>query len=99
MRKPSWPTCHRQGTPKRAHLLELFFDEEVKAEICRRFDLADGLKADDPFFREKREVAFQRFLGYDYVLGQLPVWWLRRNPLKTADTAAMPHVGGRAVHG
>jgi len=79
----------RRGTPKRAYLLELFFDGEVKDAICERFGLTAGLGGDDPFHEQKREIALQRFLGYDYVLGQLPVWWLSRNPLKTADTAAL----------
>jgi uroporphyrinogen decarboxylase len=86
----------REGTPRRAHLLELFLDEEVKAAICGQFGLADGLRRDDPFFTQKREIASQRFLGYDYVLAQLPVWWLARNPLKTKDTAELPREGGRA---
>ncbi len=86
----------RQGTPRRVHLLELFFDEEVKDAICKRFGLAEHLRRDDPFYQPKREIAFQRFLGYDYVLGQLPVWWLARNPLKTEDTAGLARKGGRA---
>ena len=86
----------RQGTPRRAHLLELFFDEEVKEAICDGFGLLDRLRRDDPFFTQKREIAFQRFLGYDYVLAQLPVWWLARNPLKTIDTAGLPRQGGRS---
>ena len=86
----------RQGTPRRAHLLELFLDEEVKEALCDRFGLLDGLRRDDPFFTQKREISFQRFLGYDYVLAQLPVWWLARNPLNTIDTAGLPHEGGRS---
>jgi len=85
----------REGTPRRTHFLELFLDEEVKNELCRRFDITSGLRPDEPFFAEKREIALQRFLGYDYVKAKLPVWWLARTPRATGDTAALPHAGGR----
>ena len=85
----------RQGTPRRAHNLELFMDAEVKDAICRRFELDAALNRDDPFFAERREIALARFLGYDFVLAQLPVWWLPRTPLATQDTAPLAHKGGR----
>jgi uroporphyrinogen decarboxylase len=85
----------RQGTPKRAHFIELFLDGEVKHELCRRFDLPAGLRKDDPFFEEKREIALNRFLGYDFVLARVPAWEFSRTPLVTADPAGLPHVEGR----
>ena len=85
----------RQGTPRRVHFLELFADEEIKCAICRRFDLAAAVRPGDPYFFEKREIALQRFLGCDFVYASLPVWWLDRNPLVVADTAALPHANGR----
>ena len=85
----------RQGTPRRVHFLELFLDAEVKVELCRRFDLLAGLGEDDPFFQEKREIALNRFLGYDFVLVRFPAWEFSRTPLVTADPAGLPHVGGR----
>ena len=68
---PNWEeflfTIHRLGTPKRVHHIELFLDGEVKDELCDRHRLGDGINFEDPFYKEKREIAIQRFLGYDYV--------------------------------
>ena len=81
---PDWESLiqcvSRKGTPRRAHVLELFLDPEVKQAICERYGLLDGLDEDDPFFLQRREIALQRFLGYDYVLCGLerldmPMYW------------------------
>jgi uroporphyrinogen decarboxylase len=83
----------REGTPRRVHFMELFLDAEIKEAVCRRFDLTRGLSDDDPFHAEKREIAIQRFLGYDYVYAALPM----EMPLfqQTAEDPA-GRVGGRA---
>ena len=57
----------RTGTPRRVHFAELFLDAEVQETVAHQFDLLEGLSANDPYFREKRMVRIQRFLGYDYV--------------------------------
>ena len=58
----------RQAPPRRVHFIELWVDTEVQDAVCDRFDLAAGLRQeDDPFFIQKRQIALQRFLGYDYV--------------------------------
>ena len=84
----------REGTPKRVHFMELFLDLEIKQAVCERFGLIDDLSEDDPYFAEKREVAVQRFLGYEYVYTSLGV----AMPLKhiaVEDTAALAHEKGR----
>jgi len=86
----------RAGTPRRVHFMELGIDPEVRDAVCGRFDLLAGLRRDDPFFGEKREIACQRFLGYDYVCAALG---LKRGFAFdiAADTAAdMPKAKGRA---
>ena len=68
---PDWEglvACvRREGTPKRVHYVELFLDWEVNAAIAERYGVWDGLAEDDPFLGEKRAIAIQRFLGYDFV--------------------------------
>ena len=85
----------RQKTPDRVHFIELFLDEEVKTALCRRFDIDKKLDRNDPWYIQKREIAIQRFLGYDYVVCgpsglDLPLDWVI-----TEDTAAFSRAGGR----
>ncbi len=85
----------REGTPRRVHYMELFLDGEVQQAICERFDLTAGIRPGDPHLAEKRQIALQRFLGYDYVFTGLegvdfPVW---RSTI--ADTGPLPRAGGR----
>jgi len=85
----------REGTPRRVHYIELFLDAEVQEEICRRFGLTRKLDETDPFFAERRQIAIQRFLGYDYVTASLEL----SMPLvehEVGDTAALPRDQGRA---
>jgi uroporphyrinogen decarboxylase len=56
----------RKGTPKRVHNIELFLDVEVQEAVCKRFDLLEGLDRDDPFYADRKHIALQSFLGYDY---------------------------------
>lgn len=101
---PDWQgflAClRREGTPSRVHFIELFLDGEIKEEICRRYGLLDDLDPADPFFLYRKEIAVQRFLGYDYVLcpgvsGESLDARLSIPTLVTADTAALSHSGGR----
>jgi uroporphyrinogen decarboxylase len=74
LRKPVQPDWEglkanllRRGTPERVYVMELYEDREIKDEICRLYDLGAGLDPADPHFALRREVAVQRFLGYDAV--------------------------------
>lgn len=94
----------REGTPRRVHNIELLMDGEVKAEICRRFGLLEGLGDDDPYFLCKRAIRLQRFLGYDYVVcpsdvGESVDSGFTWNNLVTADTtgpAELKRIVGRS---
>jgi uroporphyrinogen decarboxylase len=85
----------RAGTPRRAHLVELFLDDEVQEAVDRRFGVSTDIPRTDPLFTVKRQVALQRFLGYDYVrCGFAGASW----SWKTAaveDTAENRREGGR----
>lgn len=85
----------REGTPQRVHYMELFLDAEIQEAICQRFELTRALSADEPYFAEKRQIALQRFLGYDFVNGRLdlPMPLFRQ---QVEDTAALPRAGGRS---
>jgi len=85
----------REGTPARVHYMELFLDAEVQDAVCRRFGLAEDVAADDPHRPEKRHLAVQRFLGYDYVFTSIPLEMPMRR-MTAEDTAGLPRKGGRS---
>jgi uroporphyrinogen decarboxylase len=85
----------RAGTPQRVHFLELFLDPEIKQVICDRFDLASDLKESDPYYYFQREIAIQRFLGYDYVLCGVTGLDMPMNWHVTEDTADNKRAIGR----
>jgi uroporphyrinogen decarboxylase len=97
---PDWEALvaciRREGTPRRVHCMELFLDAEAQDAICARFHLEDSLDRADPFFPERRHIALQRFLGYDFVRcgieGAAWTW----NETRVEDTAANRREGGRA---
>mgnify|MGYP000563169603 CR=1 FL=1 len=97
--QPDWPelvdTILRRRTPRRAHHIELFQDAEIRNAIAERFELARGLRRDDPDYGRKLYVAVQRFCGMDYVrVGLVGLEW----PLfrqATEDTAGLRRQGGR----
>jgi len=102
---PDWQSflkcLKREGTPARVHFIELFLDGEVQEEICRRYALLDGLNPADPFFKHRRQIAIQSFLGYDYVLCPSGVKESITDAFKhveniTTDTAGLPRRNGRA---
>jgi uroporphyrinogen decarboxylase len=85
----------RKREPKRAHMIELFLDAEVKDAICDRYGLTAPLDPGDPAFLIEREVILQRFLGYDYVLGQPLGVAMPTHRLVAEDTADLARAGGR----
>jgi uroporphyrinogen decarboxylase len=85
----------RQGTPARVHYIELFMDAEVKAAICEGFGLVEDLRRDDPHYTLKREIALQRFLGYDYVRCGVDEVGIQIERLAVSDTAELQRGGGR----
>lgn len=98
--KPDWQglvdCILRKGTPKRVHFIELFLDGEVKEAIERRFGVGAKLKKDDLFLWGcEREVAIQRYLGYDFVGCRLENmnWPVKRST--TQDTAELQRGAGR----
>jgi len=97
--KPDWEgflAClRREGTPRRVHHIEIYLDEEIKQLLCARFGLLSGLDPADRYFALKREVALQRFLGYDYVVGKLEGVQLSFNWLNIEDTATAKREAGR----
>ena len=97
---PDWEglvrCLRRQGTPDRVYNMELFLDDEVQAAICERFGLLEGLDLDDPFFDLRRQVAIQRFLGYDYVRCGLDGLDVPLKHTSVEDTAGLSRQGGRS---
>jgi len=89
----------RDGEPSRVHFMELFLDGEVKAELCRRYPILEGLDRSDPFFDWKAEVQIQRFLGYECLWCGSDVTWPTGAPSRSAgvvdDTAGLQRAGGR----
>ena len=69
--KPDWEGLKanllRRGTPARVYNMELFEDREIKDEVCRIYGIGADLDFADPYFPWRREIAVQRFLGYDAV--------------------------------
>jgi uroporphyrinogen decarboxylase len=97
---PDWrgfrECIERRATPERVYFIELFLDPEVKTAICERFGLVDALDPGDPFFEQKRELALQRFLGYDYVRVGLDDIDLPLNQMVADDTAGLKRERGRS---
>jgi len=96
---PDWEglvrCIRREGTPDRVYNIELFLDPEVQDAICERYGLIEALNRNDPFFEQRRQIAIQSFLGYDYIrIGVEGV----NVPLictGTGDSAALQRKGGR----
>jgi uroporphyrinogen decarboxylase len=84
------------GEPERVHPIELFLDAEVKDAVCERFDIAGDLDRGDPWYEQKREIALQRFLGYDYVLAGLEGLEMPYHEVVAEDTAGLARREGRA---
>jgi len=97
---PDWEglvSCiRREGTPDRVYHIELFLDAEVQDAICERYQVLDGLARSDPFFSYQKEIALQRFLGYDYVRARLEDVVMPLHSMSANDTAALAREGGRS---
>lgn len=98
--QPDWEemvrTIRREGTPGRVHYLELFLDGEIKEAVCERFGLVRNWDEKDPYYAQRREIAVQRLLGYDYVFVGVEGLDFPMNRDATDDTAALPRQGGRS---
>ena len=97
---PDWEALRdcilRKGTPRRVHHIELFLDHEIKLALCERYDITKGIRPDDPQFNLKREIAVQRFCGYDYVRQGIEGLDMPLHRTITADTAGLARTGGRS---
>lgn len=85
----------REGTPKRVHHMELYLDGEVSVAIADQYDLWKDIGTDEPFCWQKREIALQRFLGYDYIKCGLDNYYWPLNKEVIEDTADIKKAGGR----
>lgn len=97
---PDWEglrkSVTREGMPGRVHYIELFLDMEIQDAICGRYGVLDGLDSAAPHFSERRHIALQSFLGYDFVRCGADGLDM---PLKydtTPDTAVLRREGGRS---
>ena len=57
----------REGTPKRVFNMELFLDGEMQQAMDEIFGISKDLDRSDPDFDKRFNIAWRRFLGYDYV--------------------------------
>ncbi len=85
----------REGTPDRVHVIELFLDPEVQVEVCRRYNLLDGLNPNDLYFEYHRQIKIQSFLGYDFVRIGLDDMLMEVRNVTATDTAGLERQGGR----
>jgi uroporphyrinogen decarboxylase len=96
---PNWEelvACiRRERMPRRVHYMELYLHSEVQAAVCERFDLLAGLDRADPFFEQRRQIALQRFLGYDHVNCGLEDLPMPTAGILIEDTADLQRSGGR----
>jgi len=77
----------RTVVPKRVHNIELFLDEEIKEQLCQRFDLSAGRQ--DRYAYLAREIKLHSFLGYDVFC--VPLAWdaFKTNMVVTEDTTSI----------
>jgi uroporphyrinogen decarboxylase len=73
----------------------LFLDQEMQEAVARRFGVLDHMDPASPYHDLERQVALQRFLGYDFVRWSIEglEWPLRY--ATTRDTAGLQRAGGR----
>ncbi len=86
----------KRGSADRVHFIELFLDPEIQKAIASRFGLWEGIAADDPYAAEKRLLAVQRALGYDYVRVGVDKYEMPLHRSMAADTAALRRNAGRS---
>lgn len=86
----------RSGTPRRVHFMELFLDPEVKEAVCARSGIDEDLDRSDTMYALRREIALQRFLGYDYIrCGPEGASWTFHQCV-AEDTAGNRRLSGRS---
>ena len=85
----------RKSTPRRVHNIELFLDGEIKNAVCDRFGIDQNIHPAHPYADLQREIAIQRFLGYDYVRCGLEGLDWPFNRATIQDTASIQREGGR----
>ncbi len=97
--RPDWEgltrCIARDRTPDRVYNIELFLDPEVQEAVNQRFDLTRDLSPSDPYFAQKRQIAIQRFLGYDYVRMGVEDHVMPLRYDKADDTAGLRRAEGR----
>jgi uroporphyrinogen decarboxylase len=86
----------RDGAPERVYHIELFIDREVQEVVCARFGLLKGADRTATDYAWRRELAVQRFLGYDYVCTTLDGFVLPLRWHKADDAAALARREGRS---
>ena len=84
------------GAPSRVHHIELFLDGEIQQAICERYGVLEGLDPAEEFFAFRREIALQRFLGYDFVRCGVEGTDMPLKHCVAEDTAELAHEGGRS---
>ncbi len=96
---PDWEALKacllREGTPKRVHHIELFLDAEIQDAICERYGVLDGLNPGDPYFAERKQIALQSFLGYDFIRCGVERLEMPLHYCTADDTASLKRDGGR----
>jgi uroporphyrinogen decarboxylase len=88
-------TVKREGNTERVHFIELFLDSEIKTALSERFGINGHLSQKDPRYNEKREIALQRYLGYDFVRCGLENYEFPLNWINIDDTADHSREEGR----
>lgn len=79
----------RTEMPERVHHIELFLDEEIKQQLCRRFDLDKQVPADSPYPQLHRDIVLHSFLGYDIFCVPLAATAFAIKTIPAADTTAL----------
>ncbi len=91
--QPDWQglmqAVRREGPTERVHHIELIIDGEVQEEVCRRFGLLEGIDREDESFLLQRELAVQRFMGYDFVRCGVEGLDMPLKRITTDDTAEL----------
>lgn len=89
----------REKTPERVYFMEFIQSGQVKENISERFGLAEKLNSNDPFYRLKKEIQIQSFLGYEMISVQpeiMPIFKLdllrdqKENVISTDQHASGP---------
>lgn len=85
----------RQGTPARVHFMDLYLDGEMQVALAERYGVWEGLPSDWVAGAAQRQIALQRFLGYEHITaGPTGINWpLNRENVE--DTAGLTRTGGR----